>query len=122
MKHSHLKDQRMTAPRRRAVLIFASVFLGLPLSTAVAQHFSLRPQIGIYSPTKDLIAVSQSGDEQLRITRLVAELLAYPTDGPVRAVHVQCENIYSPPSLPIVTDLSKVTSIETFENIGAWSS
>ena len=30
-------------------------------------------------------AVSQGGDEQLRITRLVAELLAYPTDGPVRA-------------------------------------
>src|SRR3954453_15853084 len=38
-------------------------------------------------------AMSQGRDEQLRITRLIAELLAYPTDGPVRPVHVQCKSI-----------------------------
>ena len=37
--------------------------------------------------------VSQGGDEQLRVARLIAQLLADPADGPIAAAHVRCAGI-----------------------------
>src|SRR5438552_653547 len=43
-------------------LVLALVAITTQVADAAAQKFSVRPQIGIYIPTKDIIAVSQSGD------------------------------------------------------------
>jgi hypothetical protein len=44
------------------VLLISSLGTAIRFRDAAAQHLSLRPQIGIYVPTKDLIAVSQTGE------------------------------------------------------------
>jgi hypothetical protein len=50
----------MIALPRCAALVL--VITSLHFGDAAAQHFSLRPQVGVYIPTKDLIAVSQTGE------------------------------------------------------------
>jgi hypothetical protein len=59
---------------RSTTLTFAVIgaLAALP-GLAAAQRLSLRPQIGIYVPTKDLVALSQSGD--------VSKLQAGPSFG-----------------------------------------
>ena len=47
----------------RIVALTVGVLLGSSVfSNAAAQRLSLRPQIGIYIPTEDLVAVSQTGE------------------------------------------------------------
>lgn len=51
----------MTAKHLAAVAVLVLLGPILLPETAAAQRLSLRPQIGIYIPTKDLVAVSQGG-------------------------------------------------------------
>ena len=50
-------------PKRRLTLAVIAWIGGLTAaSNAAAQHLSLRPQIGVYIPTEDLVSVSQTGE------------------------------------------------------------